>query len=165
MYNPFFLSFFSIKAKVSQDDLRFLSSKDHSLSAHWSPRGFCSGTPLKCSGHMSFLLEYFLSHVTLGFFAGPLLRPWGRQGSEPLSSPSKTNCPLVHPGPMDSPLGSLAWGKSWHLWGWQRAKIWAWRWHVTSCPVLGELKQRTGGLGACSIALRESGGAGSLVRS
>lgn len=30
------------------------------------------------------------------------------------------------------------------------------RWHVTSCPVLGELKQRTGGLGTCSICIEGS---------
>ena len=91
---------------------------------------------------------------TPGFFAGLLLRPWGRQGSEPLSSLGKTDCPLVRQG-LDSPWDP------WHgeelaaLGVAEGAKdLGLERWHITSCPVLGGLTQRTGGLGACSIALR-----------
>lgn len=133
-----------------------ISSKDHSLSAHWSPRGFCSWDSSKaflvtCLSFWSISCPML---PTLGFFAGPLLRPWGRRGSEPLSSLGKTDCPLVHQA-LDSPwdhwhgeeLASLGVAEGAKDLGLER-------WHVTSCPVLGELKQRTGGLGMCSIALR-----------
>lgn len=133
-----------------------ISSKDHSLSARWSPRGFCSWDSSKaflvtCLSFWSISCPML---PTLGFFAGPLLRPWGRRGSEPLSSLGKTDCPLVHQA-LDSPwdhwhgeeLASLGVAEGAKDLGLER-------WHVTSCPVLGELKQRTGGLGMCSIALR-----------
>lgn len=76
---------------------------------------------------MSFLLEYFLSMLpTLGFFAGPLLRPWGRWGSEPLSSLGKTDCPLVHQA-LDSPWDHWHGEELASLGVAEGAKIWAWR--------------------------------------
>jgi len=126
------------------------------LFAHWSPRELCSwdypkGFLVTCLSFRSISCPML---PTLGFFAGLLLRPWGRWGSEPLSSLGKTDCPLVRQG-LDSPWDH------WHgeelaaLGVAEGAKdLGLERWHITSCPVLGGLTQRTGGLGACSIALR-----------